>query len=441
MVTHAFRASSRRRLALGAAIAAAAALTTWACDKMPLVAPTGTVITLYANNTVLPVDGSIEITAVAIENGTAPSAPAPTPAPGTGGTTPGTTPGGTTTGGSTAAAGTPVQNGTVITFTTTLGRIEPVEARTRNGQATVRLFAGGNSGVASVRAFSGGASSNELRINVGAAAAKTVIVSSTPQTLSSAGGTATISARVLDANGTNLAGVPVTFTADNGTLSPSTAITDSSGLATTQLTTSRETKVTALITADVKAEVTVKVNARIGVTITPPTTAPTAGLPASFTIGVATDANVQNVQVNWGDGLVQNLGAVSGNTTITHTYRSEGDYTVTATARDASGETATVSTAVNVLPQQPPAVTITSSDNSPNVGEIVTLTASVSGASSTILSYQWELGPGANPPTATTTSNRLTVSWTTTGTKIITVTVNQSSGPVGIGQTAVNVIP
>lgn len=453
MVTHAFRASSRRRLALGAAIAAAAALTTWACNKMPLVAPTGTVITLYANNTVLPVDGSIEITAVAIENGTAPSAPAPTPAPGSGGTTPGTTPGGTTTGGSTAAAGTPVHNGTVITFTTTLGRIEPVEARTHNGQATVRLFASGNSGVASVRAFSGGASSNELRINVGAAAAKTVIVSSSPQTLSSAGGTATISARVLDANGTNLAGVPVTFTADNGTLSPSTAITDSGGLATTQLTTSRETKVTALITADVKAEVTVKVNARIGVTITPPTTAPTAGVPASFTIAVGTDANVQNLQVSWGDGIVQNLGAVSGNTTVTHTYRNEGDYTVTATATDASGERATVSTSVNVLPQQPPSVTVTASDTSPNLNESITLTASVSGATSTILNYRWELGSCSIPASPVNiTSNRVIVIWSAsappagctlpaTGTKVITVTVTQSSGPEGVGQTAVNVIP
>lgn len=438
MVTHAFRASSRRRLALGAAIAAAAALTTWACDKMPLVAPTGTVITLYANNTVLPVDGSIEITAVAIENGTAPSAPAPTPAPGSGGTTPGTTPGGTTTGGSTAAAGTPVQNGTVITFTTTLGRIEPVEARTRNGQATVRLFAGGNSGVASVRAFSGGASSNELRINVGAAAAKTVIVSASPQTLGSAGGSATIAARVLDANGSNLGGVPVTFTADNGTLSASTTLTDASGVAATTLSTSRETKVTATVGADVKGEVTVKLNPRINVTITPPTTQPTAGVSSTYTIGVGTNANVTNVRVEWGDGSVQNLGAISGNATVTHTYGTDGNFTITATAFDASGSTESVSSSVSVLPQQPPSVDVTVSNSNPRVGTEILVTARVTGAVSTITGYTFNFNDGT---VLAGTSNQARHTYRTASTYLITVTVQTASGSIGQGQAQVVVNP
>ena len=398
---------------------------------MPLVAPTGTVITLFANNTVLPVDGSIEITAIAIEAGSAPST----------GTGTGTGTGTSTGAGATAAQGTPVHNGTVISFTTTLGRIEPQEARTHNGQVTVRLFAGGASGVATVRAFSGGAASNELKMNVGAAAAKTVFLTSTPQTLNSSGGTAQITARVVNENGTNLPSVPVTFTADNGTLSTSTVLTDANGVATVTLTTSRETKVTATVSGEVKAELTVKVNPRIGLTITPPSTAPTAGLAANFTVAVASTANVQNVRVDWGDGTSTNLGALSGSTTVPHTYRSDGNYDVTATATDASGETVTQSTSVNVLPQQPPSVTVTASDSNPNRDEIVTLTASVSGASSTVQSYQWDLGTCATPASATTTSNRQSVSWSCAGTKSITVTVRQSSGPDGIGQTAVNVIP
>lgn len=418
------------RPAFGVILATLAALSFVACDKMPLVAPTGTVINLFANNTVLPVDGSIEITAIAIAGGAT-------------STSGGTTTGGTTTGASaTPGQGTPVHNGTLITFTTTLGRVEPQEARTQNGQVTVRLFANGASGVATVRAFSGGAASNELAINVGAAAAKTVIVSASPQTLNSAGGSAVISARVLNTSGSPLSGVPVTFTADNGTLSTSTSITDGAGVASVTLSTSRETKVTATVSGDVKADVTVKVNPRIGITITPPTTSPTAGLASTFTISVATTANVQNVRVEWGDATSTNLGAVSGSTNVSHTYRDEGNFNVTATAVDASGEQASVSTGVQVLPQQPPSVTITASNNNPHLGETVTLTASVSGASSTILGYQWDLGGStATPATATTTSNRVTVSWGAIGTKVITVTVNQSAGPVGIGQTAVNVIP
>jgi hypothetical protein len=424
MLTQASRpASGRLRFVRTAAIAALGllALGVSACDKMPLVAPTGTIITLYPNSTVLAPGGSIEIRAVAIEGGSA-------PATGNGG--------GTATGGQ----GTPVHNGTVITFTTTLGRIEPQEARTHNGQATVRLHADGQSGVASVRAFSGGASSNELRINVGAAAAKTVFLSSTPQTLGSAGGTAQISARVVDENGTNLAGVPVTFTADNGTLSQSVVNTDASGLANTSLTTSRETVVTARVSSDVTAEVTVRLNPRINVTITPPATPPTAGISSNFQIGVGSNANVTNVRVNWGDGVVQDLGAISGTVTVPHRYNIDGDFTVSATAFDANGSTESVSTMVSVLPQQPPSVVVTSSNSNPFVDDVVTLTASVSGAASTIQSYRWDLGNCSNPPSPVIiTSNRLNVSWSCIGTKFITVTVEQSSGPAGIGQGAVTV--
>jgi len=110
------------------------------CDKVPLLAPTGTVITLFPGASTVPVDGNVEIIATVIENGTA-TAPSSTGGTGTGGTgTTGTT--GTTTT-TTAGAGTPGQNGTLVSFTTTIGRIEPGEARTTNGQVRVRFIPGG----------------------------------------------------------------------------------------------------------------------------------------------------------------------------------------------------------------------------------------------------------------------------------------------------------
>src|SRR4051812_21421320 len=66
-----------------------------ACDKVPLLAPTGTVITLFPAASTVPVNGNVEIVATVIENGTASSAPS-TGTGGTGGTTP-TTPAATTT--------------------------------------------------------------------------------------------------------------------------------------------------------------------------------------------------------------------------------------------------------------------------------------------------------------------------------------------------------
>ena len=72
------------------------------------------------------------------------------------------------------SAGTPVQNGTVVTFTSSLGTVEPREARTSNGQVTVRYLSGSQSGTAKVGAFSGGSKSEDLQILVGSAAAGAV---------------------------------------------------------------------------------------------------------------------------------------------------------------------------------------------------------------------------------------------------------------------------
>src|SRR5512141_1376374 len=100
-------AHTKRLAALGAiAILSFAA----GCDKVPLLAPTGSVINLFATSSSVPLNGEIEIVANVIEQGVATSGS-------------GTGTGGGTTSTTTAGAGTPVQNGTLVTFTTTIGRI------------------------------------------------------------------------------------------------------------------------------------------------------------------------------------------------------------------------------------------------------------------------------------------------------------------------------
>jgi hypothetical protein len=429
---------SARRAALCLAVVPSIAVLSLAaaCDKVPLLAPTGTIITLIPSSTTVPLNGQIEIVATVIENGVAPAAPAaPSPAPG-GGTTP-TTPSTT----STAGAGTPVHNGTLVSFTATLGRIDPSEARTNNGQVRVRFISNGQSGTATITAFSGGASAKlENVIKIGSALVERVLLSASPQTLGPTGGTAAIAARVEDSSGSAVAGVPVTFITDAGSLSSSSAATDETGTARTTLTTTRQAKVTANV-AGKTADVTVALNPRTGVTLSAPTTPVSAGVPATFTVAVGSTANIRDVTVDFGDGTQQSLGAISASTTVQHTYAESGTYAVRATAAEASGFSESVSTVVTILPGQPPAVIITASNNNPSVGETVILTAQVSGATSTVLRYEWNFGSGAVPPTAETTGNRATVSYTTTGTKIITVRVVQATGPSGEGQTAIVVRP
>jgi hypothetical protein len=405
-----------------------------ACDKVPLVAPSGSVITLFAAANTVPLNGDVEIVANVIENGTTQTAP----------TTPGTTTPGTGTTGTTsttsAGAGTPVQNGTLVSFTTTIGRIEPSEARTSNGQVRVRFFPGTQSGTATITAFSGGASGKLENLKVGSAAVERLIVSASPQTLPPGGGTATVSARVEDVSGSGLPGVPVTFTTDNGSLNPPTVTTDANGVATTVLNAPRTAKVTASA-AGKTADVTVSLSPRTGVTISAPTTQVSAGQPATFTVGVSATANIQNVTVDFGDGSQQSLGAISGPTTVQHTYSEAGTYNVRATATDASGFPEQVATAMTVLPGQPPSVIITASNNNPSVGETVIFTATASGATSTIVRYEWDFGTDAQPRTASTTGNRATASYTSTGSKVITVRVIQASGPSGDGTTSIVVKP
>jgi Big-like domain-containing protein/PKD domain-containing protein len=425
MVTH-MRPPTSLAVALGAITFLSLAL---ACDKVPLLAPTGSVISLFATANTVPLNSEIEIVANVIENGVTSGG---TTTPGT----PGTSPSSTTTPG----AGTPVQNGTVVSFTTTIGRIEPSEARTSNGTVRVRFISGGQSGIATITAFSGGASGKLENLKVGSAGVERVLISASPQTLGPSGGTSTITARVEDTSGSGLAGIPVTFSTDAGSLSSSSVTTDSAGNASTTLTTSRQSKVTANVIGKT-AEVTIALNPRTGITLAGPTTPVSAGVPTTFTVGVGTAANVRDVTIDFGDGDRRSLGAISGSTTIQHTYNEAGTFSVSATAVEASGFTETVSTAVTILPGQPPAVIITASNNNPSVGETVIFTATVSGATSTVLRYEWNFGNGAVPATAETTGNRATASYLNTGTKIITVRVVQATGPSGDGQTAIVVKP
>jgi hypothetical protein len=302
----------------------------------------------------------------------------------------------------------------------------------------VRFISNGQSGTATITAFSGGASGKLENLRVGTAAVERVLLSATPQVLPPSGGTTEIAARVEDTSGAGIAGVPVTFTADQGQLSAGSATTDSSGVAKTSLTATRNSIVTANV-AGKTATVNVNLNPRTGITLTGPTTAVAAGTPVTFTVGVGTAANIRDVRIDFGDGTGNSLGAISASTPVQHTYTAEGNYRASATAIEASGFTETVSTFVTIQPQQPPGVTIQAAPTNPLPGQTVTFTATVTGATSTILRYEWTF-EGGSPATAVTSGNRATATFSLpTGSRVVTVRVVQSSGPDGDGTTVINV--
>lgn len=121
-------------------------------------------------------------------------------------------------------AGTPVPDGTVVQFFTTLGRIDE-QGKTNDGVARVNLVSDARSGVAKVRAVSGLARSDEIDIAIGSVLPKRLFLAADPSRITISRSTHII-ANVFDDNGNPVANVPVFFAVvDN----PSTEFMDSQG--------------------------------------------------------------------------------------------------------------------------------------------------------------------------------------------------------------------
>jgi PKD repeat protein len=385
--------------------ALAVAVVTAACDKAQLLAPTSSTIAVSAATRALPLGATTEISAVVVEQ-----------------------------------AGTPVQNGTTVRFTTNLGTVNPVEAQTRNGIATTTFSAGSTSGTAQIRATSGAAAggtgeaaTNVVSIAIGAASATAITVSASPSRVPSAGGTVTVSAAVLDAAGNPLPNVPVTFSANAGSLSASVANTDDTGVARVQLTTSRTTTVSVRAgnVAAVTTEVGVGSAPTVGLTVSP--TSPTAGSPVTLTITptIPTGGAAPRVIIDWGDGTTQDLGTVGAARTVTHTYTASGAYTITASATS-EGESS--SNAISVIVGARPSPTLTVSPSSGTTSTTFTFTVTPAATGLPARNVTLDFGDGSTVElgaitTATTVSHR----YTSANTYTARATQTDSSGGTSSG--------
>jgi hypothetical protein len=409
------------------------------CQKVPLLAPSGSTIILTAANNVASGNGTVEIVAQVLE-----------------------------------PAGTPPHPGTHVTFTTTIGVIEPSEQVTDiNGRARVLFKASGTNGTATITASSGGATTGTngaIRIAVGTAAVGRVIVNATPATIPS-GGTSTITASVIDVNGTPLTSTAVSFATDAGALGSSLITTNADGVAATTLTTSQTATVTASVGATAPpasgggnngggnngggtttptgqtsgtARVTVVPNTTV--VINPPDTAPSAGVPARFTFVVTVPEGgnpVRDLRVSWGDGSgTTSLGAVSGTQSASHVYDDPGSYTITATLVDVSGISQSVSTSVTVIPIPRPTIIVTPTPRTQTVGgtidfEIRITTAQGIGIQNTTINF----GDGQTQSLGGATDAVVPHQYSTTGQKLVTVTVTDTANQTTQGTTTVSITP
>lgn len=405
------------RLALGLLLSVLALWST-ACEKSPLLAPSGSTITLSTVTNALAANGSAEIVAQVIES-----------------------------------AGTAPHSGTRVSFTTTLGRIEPSIADTdANGRAVVRFIAGTSSGTATISASSGAANTGKdgaIKIAVGAAAVGRISISASPNPLPAIGGTSIVTANVVDINGSALGGVNVNFSTTAGTLTASAVTTDDSGVARTALATAAQATVTANVggtaststgtstsgststSGQSSASVTINVTPQPTVSITAPSGTITAGSPVVFTLSVSipsgSSAQVRDVSLDFGDGTSADLGAITGTgLTVQHSFTSGGTFTVRATVIDTQGGTTSAASVVVVLGQPPLSVVINPSLVSSVGGSNYNFTATVIPNTATIASYLWTFGDSTQ---TTTTSPQTSHLYTPCAcSRTVTLTVTTTTG-------------
>lgn len=391
-----------------------------ACDKSQLLAPTSSTITVSAAARTLPLGGSTEVQAFVAEQ-----------------------------------SGTPVQNGTTVRFSASLGSVNPVETQTRNGIAVTTFLAGTTSGVADVRATSGAAggttttgttttTTNVVQITVGAAAATRVAVTATPATVSSSGGTSTITATVLDASGNPVAGVPVIFSTTAGTLSSSSASSDGSGRAFVTLSTNREAEVTARVGSGAdsrSASVTVRVNVQGTVTLqcqgsgtsAASSCSQLAGQTVTFTAARGTTtgaASISSARLDFGDNSSTALGNLASTTTVNHIYQGPGTYTATLTATDANGETTSASVTVVITARLPLSVTFTATESTKTTTSArwtfaATTKEGTTDAAGQVKVYRWDFGDDTKADTSGANTSHV---YTSTGRKIVTLEVETQDG-------------
>ncbi len=414
------------RLALVAFVGVGAS----ACQKVALLAPSGSTITLTASATTLPLNGTTTLLATIVQN-----------------------------------SGYPPHSDTQVTFTTTLGTVTPATAATdTNGQVSVQFNAGSSSGTATITATSGGATgtttsgtgstastssgSNVVKIAVGAAAVGTVAIAASPGTVSANGGSSTVTASVRDSNGNALASVPVTFTTDNGSLSAAVVSTDTGGNAQATITTNKTAKVTATAgvsstsgstTTSPSASVTINVNTVTAITVTASTTTPIAGQNVAFTLAQGSGGTaISRTVVDFGDTTAQSYTGLP--TGVTHTYAVPGTYLVRVTATDQVGDTASGSAAVTVSARPQPTVGLTFQPTNPTSTTTVTFTVTVTAATgTTIQNVTMDFGDGSATLNLGAVSGQVTVQhkfpvgsgWT------VTVIARDSSGTTGSAATVI----
>lgn len=286
-------------------LALAALLTLWtACKEGTPVSPAGTVLRISAQPTRIGVSGTSTVTIQALRGN-----------------------------------GTPVNQGTEIRLSTTIGTIDEVVYTDRDGVAKATLRGDGRVGTASISAHSGAVEPVSTEVAVGSLAAS-VRLQVSPTSIPETGGIIDLLALVRDDQGQPLPQATVNFTADAGTLASggSFLLSDDRGEAGDVLTVTAEQLLA--IGAD-SFEVSAEVGGAGGVVADIFAIAIQRPPRASFSFS-RVDNTVAFTDTSTGGPTSWNWNFGDGNTSTqqnpVHTYAASGSYIVVLTVQNAVGQ-------------------------------------------------------------------------------------------------------
>jgi len=261
------------------------------------------------------------------------------------------------------------------------------------------------------------------------------------------GGTATVTARVIDAFANVIVGMPVNFSASSGTFSETDPITSDKGIATTTLTADPGTVTITAKTGGVQSQTTVSVQPRSqGPTPTPnpppapppPPPAPgafslsascsgrTFGQPTTCLASVLNATGAATIAWDFGDGGQGTSTVVAGGSTgvATHQYGAIGPYHVTAIGRDAVGHSASAATDITIDPLPPATLTaaLAASPATVTAFSATTLTVTATAANGAVAATSYTIDCGDGSAAVTSASKTRSCTYTTPGTKTATAT-------------------
>ncbi len=393
------------------------------CDKATLVAPVGATITLSVNPTRIEVRGTATVTAIVRKEN-----------------------------------GTPVNPGTLVNFSTTLGTIDDTGDTDDTGIAKATLMGDGRIGIATVEASTGAVMAVSAEVQIGSLAASIVLTASksdVPKDPQGDEGVIGLLALIRDDTGAPLANTTVNFSADIGSLASRGAavITNELGEAEDTLTVDRNNiSVLSAPFFEVGAEVATEggqlIEDRVEIQI--------RGVAATITLQatpttVATEGGTINlfalVRDNLGDPLagaavnfLTDLGRLaSGGSAIFTDERGEARDLITVDSVDTAGLGGTtfciraqtagfagvVLEAVETVRIQSlvPVASFTVSDPSPFVGQTINLT--FTGTGEEPLEFEWDF---ENDGTVDSTQRVTSTSYGTPGSKTIRLRVTNPFG-------------